>query len=69
MLEHPYITQVTIDQRYKRLQREADVWRLFHPKTERRRGGLLLVSGRALVRLGRRLVAYGVARPVPKAQG
>ena len=41
MLEHPYIAQITIDQRHKRLQREADVWRLFHPKTERRRGGLL----------------------------
>jgi len=65
MLEHPYIAKLKIVRRYERMRREADVWRLFHPKGKRRAGGLLrqvprllCSSGRALVRLGERVTDH-----------
>jgi hypothetical protein len=71
-MEHPDFERKRIAQRHERLLHEADAWRLVHQESQRgllsRARGLLHSSGRALVRLGRRLAAYGAAQTALSAR-
>ena len=68
MLEHSYIANLKIAQRYERMRREADVWRLLHqPRKDKqsrlsqRHYWVMDQLGQVLVALGRWLQAYGTS--------
>lgn len=68
-MDHPYLVKARAMQRYERMRHQADVWRFFHRESKHRSRGphrqirwLLRALGQVLVRLGRRLAAYGAAQ-------